>query len=74
MKKYFIFGSRATNALWEDDNDMEAVIKALDDFEAELFIFDPQSTPVHEVLNAYSKWNEFSYLTTEQYEQIMKQV
>ena len=41
MEKYLIFGSRATNALWEDENDLEAVIEAIDDLEAELLIFDP---------------------------------
>lgn len=74
MKKYLIFGSRATNALWNDENDIDAVIEAIEDLEAELFIFDQILTPVHEVLNTYSKWNDYSYLTMEQYDQIMAQV
>lgn len=74
MKKYLIFGSRATNALWEDENDLDTVIEAIDDGEAELFIFEPLETPIDKVLVAYSKWNDYSYLTAEQYEQIMTQV
>ncbi len=71
MKKYLIFGKRATNALWQDENDIDAVVEAIDDLEAELFIFDPQTTPIDEVLKTYSKWTDYSYLTPEQYKQVM---
>lgn len=74
MKKYLIFGSRATNALWEDENDLEGVIEAINDLEAELFIFDPENTPIDKILSAYSKWSDYSYLTKDQYEEIITEV
>ena len=74
MEKYLIFGSRATNALWEDENDLEAVIEAIDDLDAELLIFDTDKTPINEILSSYSRWNDYSYLTKEQYEQIISKM
>ncbi|MDT0645784.1 hypothetical protein RM545_03715 [Zunongwangia sp. F260] len=70
MEKFLVFGKRATNALWEDESDLDAVVEAIDDLEAELCKFDPQTTPVHEILNMYSQWTDYSYLTPEQYTSI----
>ena len=74
MITYLIFGKRATDALWQDENDIDAVVEAIDDMEAEFFVFDPSATPVHDVLEAYSKWNDYAYLTPEQYERMVELV
>ncbi|MCC8361012.1 hypothetical protein [Salinimicrobium sediminilitoris] len=68
MVNYFLFGRRGTEALW--DEDIQGVIEAIDDLEAELYIYDPESTPIHEILAAYSRWTDYAYLTKEQYEEI----
>ena len=74
MEKYFLFGKRGTDALWEDENNLEPIVEAIDDLEAEIFIYDPDTTPIHEVLSAYSKWSDFAYLTTEQYAAIIERI
>lgn len=74
MEKYLLFGKRATNALWEDENNLEPVIEAINDLEASLFVYNEQTTQLYEVLKAYSKWTDYAYLTPEQYAQISERV
>ena len=74
MKNYLLFGKRATDALWEDEKDFGSVVEAIDDLEAELFIFDPKTSSLGDLLLAYSKWSDYSFLTPEQYRKIRAQV
>ena len=70
MEKYFVFGKRATDALWNDENDLDSVVEAINDLEADLFIYHPETTPIHDVLKAYSRWTDYAYLSREQYDEI----
>lgn len=67
-KKYFVFGH--ASSLWDVD-DLERIIDAVNDYEADLFVYDPQRTQIHEVLEAYAKWSDYAYITGQQYEEIV---
>ena len=72
MKQYLIFGKRATDALWDDENDLDSVIEAMDDLDAELFVYDSEVTPLYQLLDICRKWSDYSFISQEQYGQIME--
>ncbi|WP_029035874.1 hypothetical protein [Salinimicrobium xinjiangense] len=72
-KKYFLLGSAGANLLWDLD-DLNSIAEAINEDEAELFVYGPQITPIHDVLEAYGRWSDYSYLTSEQYQTIVSRL
>lgn len=53
-KKYFLFSRAGAGFIWDLD-DLNAIAEAVNEDEAELFVYDPQRTTIHDVLQAYSR-------------------
>ena len=72
-KKYFVFGRASSLVLWDVD-DLKSIINAVNDYHADLFVYDPLKTQIHEVLEAYSKWSDYAYISCQQNEEIVRQL
>ncbi|MCC8360277.1 hypothetical protein [Salinimicrobium sediminilitoris] len=72
-KKYFLFSRAGAGFIWDLD-DLNAIAEAVNEDEAELFVYYPQTTPIHYVLQAYSRWSDYSYLTSEQYQAVVSRL
>ena len=70
-KKYFVFGKAATDILWNLD-DLNEIVNNINEDEAELFVYDPATTLIHTVLETYSRWSDYAYLTPKQYREIVR--